>query len=219
MTDYKLDSPAKAKSIYAAVLVIAGICIFGLFIHANAWQRLISFAGLALVAVVVSFSVRDIKSLLEVTGLVRFNRTVIYFSLAGIIFGVLLGLVYNLIKADSLLPVILTRFALLAPLIGIAEEGVFRGYVQGKAAPAGSLASVLIASFGHTLYKYFVISTVEIDLGTYFPSLIGFTFLAGAILGFMRYASGSIYPPALAHALFDILVYGGEGLAPVWIWG
>ena len=218
MTEHQQNPGSRSNAVIAAVLVIGGMCIFGSFIHADRWHRLISFAGLALAAGVVSYSVRDIRSLLVVFGLSRFNRMVIYFSLAGIFFGMLLGLVYNFIKADSLFPITLTRFAILAPLIGITEELVFRGYVQGKAAAAGSLASVLIASAGHTLYKYLVIRTVEIDLGTYFPSLVLFTFLAGLVFGLMRETSRSILPPALAHALFDILVYGGESMAPVWIW-
>jgi len=34
----------------------------------------------------------------------------------------------------------------------------------------------------------------------------------------MREVSGSVIPPVIAHALFDIIVYGGASLAPVWIW-
>jgi membrane protease YdiL (CAAX protease family) len=143
---------------------------------------------------------------------------VIYYSLAGIIFGILLGLLFNFIKEDSLLPLTLTKFALIAPLIGITEELVFRGFVQSKSASSGALASVLIAASGHTLYKYLVIKTVPVDLNTHIPSLVIMTFLVGVVFGMMRVASRSVIPPALAHALFDIIVYGGASLAPVWIW-
>ncbi len=194
------------------------MCIFGMFIHEVTLWRVVSFMGLAITAVVISLSVRDIKSLLTVSGIIPLNKKVVYYSLTGIIFGILLGLLYNFIKADSLLPVTLTKFALIAPLIGITEELVFRGYVQTRSASAGVLASVLVAASGHTLYKYLVIKTVTVDINTYIPSLVILTFLTGMVFGLMREASRSVIPPALAHALFDIIVYGGASLAPVWIW-
>jgi len=218
MTNFKRTFQGKSNALLSAILVIGGMCIFGIFIHADFWWRIISFAGLALAAIVISLSVRDIKSLLSVLGIVPFTRKVIYYCIAGIIFGMLLGLVYNFIKADSMLPATLTRFALIAPLIGITEELVFRGFVQSRSASSGALASVLIAASGHTLYKYLVITTVPVDLNTYIPSLVLLTFLAGVVFGMMREASRSIVPPALAHGLFDIIVYGGASLAPVWIW-
>jgi len=218
MTYFKRTFQRNSNALPSAILVIGGICIFGMFIHADSWLRIISFAGLTLAAVIISRSVQDIKSLLYVLGIVPFTRKVIYYSVAGIILGMLLGLMYNFIKADSLLPMTLTKFALMAPLIGITEELVFRGFVQSRSASSGPLASVIITASGHTLYKYLVIMTVPVDLYTDIPSLVLLTFLAGVVFGIMREASRSVIPPALAHALFDIIVYGGASLAPVWIW-
>jgi membrane protease YdiL (CAAX protease family) len=218
MTYFRKPLKTRSKALLSALLVIGGICIFGIFIHAGSWQRIISFTGLALAAVVISLSVRDLKSLLDVLGIIPFTRKVIYYSIAGIVFGMLLGLIYNFIKADSMLPVSLTRFALIAPLIGITEELVFRGFVQSQSSSTGASASILIAASGHTLYKYLVITTVPVDLNTFIPSLVILTFLAGVVFGMMREGSRSVIPPALAHSLFDIVVYGGLSLAPVWIW-
>ena len=218
MTNFKSTSQGKYNTLLSAILVIGGMCIFGLFIHENSWWRIVSFAGLALVAVVVSLSVRDFKSLLLVFGFGQFTRKVINYSVAGIIFGMFLGLAYNFIKADSLLPVTLTKFALIAPLIGIMEELVFRGFLQSRSLSSGPLASVILAASGHTLYKYLVIRTVSVDLNTNIFFLVILTFLVGVVFGIMREASRSVIPPALAHAIFDIIVYGGASLAPVWIW-
>jgi membrane protease YdiL (CAAX protease family) len=218
MTNFKRTFSGKSHALLSTILVIGGMCIFGIFIHADFWWRIISFAGLALAAMVISLSAGDIKSLPEVLGIVPFTQKLFFYCIAGIIFGMLLGLVYNFIKADSMLPPALTRFALIAPLIGITEELVFRGYVQSRSAPLGVLASVLIAASGHTLYKYFVITTVSVDLDTYIPSLILLTFLTGIVLGMIRETSRSVIPPALAHGIFDIIVYGGATLTPVWIW-
>ncbi len=218
MTYFRMPFQTKSKAFLSALLVIGGICIFGIFIHADSWQRIISFAGLAFAAIVISLSVRDVKSLLDVLGIFPITRKVVYYSFAGIVFGMLLGLVYNFIKADYMLPVSLTRFALIAPLIGITEELVFRGFVQTRFSSTGVLASILLAASGHTLYKYLVITTVPAELNTYIPSLVILTFLAGVVFGIMREGSRSIIPPAIAHGLFDIVVYGGLSLAPVWIW-
>jgi membrane protease YdiL (CAAX protease family) len=218
MTNFKITIQGKYNTLLSAILVIGGMCIFGLFIHENSWWRIVAFVGLAIVAVVVSLSVRDFKSLLLVFGLGQFTRKVINYSVAGIIFGMLLGLAYNFIKADSLLPATLTKFALIAPLIGIMEELVFRGFLQSRSLSSGPLASVILAASGHTFYKYLVISTVSVDLNTNIFPLVILTFLVGVVFGIMREASRSVIPPALAHAIFDIIVYGGASLAPVWIW-
>lgn len=209
-------SPGELPS---AILVTVGVCLFGWFIHEVSWQRIISFAGLALAAVVISLSVQDARSLLRVFGFVPITRKGLTYSMAGITFGMLLGILYNFLKTDALLPATLTGFAFLAPMIGITEELVFRGFVQSRLTDSlGVPASVLMATSGHTLYKFVVIKTVPVDLQTYLPSLIVLTFMAGLVFGLMRIKSGSIIPPALAHALFDIVVYGGAAHAPVWVW-
>ncbi len=219
MTFFNRIIPTKYTALSSAILVIAGMCIFALFIHVDSCLRILSFAGLILAAVIISRSVRDIKSLLAILGIIPFMRKAIYYSMGGIIFGVLLGVLYNFIKADYLLPPGLTNFALIAPLIGITEELVFRGFVQSRSASLGTLTSILLASSGHTLYKYLVIRTVPVDLSTNFTSLIILTFTVGIVFGIMREASKSVIPPALVHGIFDIIVYGGATLVPVWIWG
>jgi membrane protease YdiL (CAAX protease family) len=210
---------AGTREIPSALLVMAGVCVFGWFIHAGSWQRIISFSGLVLAGVVMAGSAHNVKMLLKVFGFVHVNRKLLPCSTAGIIFGMLLGILHNVMKTDALFPAKLTGFAFLAPMIGITEELVFRGFVQSRlAASSGPTASILMSAAGHTLYKYLVIKTVTMDLHSHLPSLVLLTFGAGLVLGFMRDHSGSIIPPALAHAIFDILVYGGAALAPVWVW-
>jgi membrane protease YdiL (CAAX protease family) len=135
------------------------------------------------------------------------------------LFGLLLGILYNFLKTDYLIPASLTGFVLIAPLIGAAEELVFRGFVQTRSAVSmGAAGSILMGASGHTLYKFLVIWTVPAELDTYFPSLLILTFLSGLVFGFMKERSGSILPPVLSHAFFDIIVYGGATLAPIWVW-
>lgn len=169
-------------------------------------------------AIVIGRSVQSISSLLSVFGIIPFSRKVLLFSMAGFVFGSLLAILYNYLSEDRILPAQLSKFAIIAPLIGITEELVFRGYIQARMAPFGSLLSITVASIGHTLYKYLVIRTLPDDLQVNFPILILLTFSVGLAFGILRDRSKSILPAALAHGIFDIIIYGGSEMAPVWVW-
>ena len=219
MKDARKHFHADKRALPSVILVTGGMCIFGSFIHDGSWHRVISFAGLAVSVLAISFSVQRISSLPAAFGLVPLTRIVTWYGLAGMLFGLLLGMLYNSLKTDYLIPASLTGFALIAPLIGAAEELVFRGFVQTRSAiSTGATGSILMAASGHTLYKFLVIWTFPAELDTYFPSLLILTFLSGLVLGFMKQGSGSVLPPVLAHAFFDIIVYGGDTLAPIWVW-
>jgi len=211
--------PLKYRGLTESILVLSGICMFALFIHKDTYIQFVSFAGLVITSVVMIGSVNNFSSLLTVFGIIPFGNKVISYSIAGILFGILLGLVHNFFYDEPLLPSSLTKFALIAPLIGIAEEMVFRGYVQTKTASFGAVFSIVFASFGHTIYKYFVLKTMAADLGIIFSELMLLTFLSGIVFGILRLRSKNVFPAAFAHALFDIVVYGGATVAPVWVWG
>jgi membrane protease YdiL (CAAX protease family) len=179
----------------------------------------LSFAGLIFAAITIAGSVHGLSSLVRVFGIIPFNKRVILYIIPGVLFGALLGLLNNFFFENPLLPSSLTAFAITAPLIGITEELVFRGYVQTKVACMGAWFSIIFASSGHTLYKYLVIKTLPLDLNINFPKLIVFTFAAGMVFGILRHHSRNVIPSALGHALFDIMVYGGAAVAPVWVWG
>lgn len=207
------------RSLLEGFTGILAILVFALFIQSESILRYFSFAGLLLAAYVISRSIRDIASLKGVFGIAPVNRNVLLFTMAGLAFGSLLAFLNNYLREDSLLPPVLTRFALIAPLIGIMEELVFRGYVQTRMAPAGAVPAILIASAGHTIYKYLVIKSLPEGLPVNFTVLILLTFLVGIVFGYFRERSGSIYPAAMAHAIFDIIIYGGSAVAPSWVWG
>lgn len=215
----KRSLPVKQINIWESIFVITGICVFAFFIHKDSFWKIVSFAALVLTGLIISWSVKDLLSLLRVLGIIPVNRKVLPYILAGLLFGSALGLLYNVIREDVLLPSTLTAFALLAPLIGITEELVYRGFVQGNTASMGALFSIVFASLGHTLYKYILLSTHPLELNANFTIFVLLTFSVGIVLGILRHYSRSILPPAVAHGIFDILVYGGAAAAPVWIWG
>jgi membrane protease YdiL (CAAX protease family) len=103
-------------------------------------------------------------------------------------------------------------------MIGITEELLFRGFLQGKLSGINIYAAILLSAFGHTLYKYLVLRSFPVDIGIDFLSLVVFTFIAGLMCGALRALSKSIIPACVTHAVFDILVYGGLSTWPVWVW-
>jgi membrane protease YdiL (CAAX protease family) len=122
------------------------------------------------------------------------------------------------VSGRVIIPATLTNIAIISPVIGIAEELLFRGFILERMRPFGKIISVLSASAGHSLYKYLVLVSLPFDIGINFPFLITITFIVGLILGAFREVTNSIVPPACAHACFDILVYGEYTAAPVWVW-
>ena len=198
-------------------LVVAGIFLFALFIH-NPWPlRIIALGGLLASALIISFTQRQI-SLLSIFGIGKPNLRIYLFIVAGLLIGTALGIFTRLHFELSLLPATLTLFAVIAPLTGAMEELVFRGYIQGKLNSINPIFAVIYAAIAHTGYKLLVIYSLERPLEFDFLFLAQWTFLGGLAFGSLRGFSKSIFPPLIAHAIFDILLYGGLLTAPFWVW-
>jgi len=201
-----------------AILALTGICIFSLFIHSASFLIIIAFLGLTITAVSVNHAVDDLQYLSSVFGITPVLKKVIFYSIIGVVFGSLLGIFYRYESDSSILPAVLTKVAIISPLIGIAEELVFRGFIQGRIHPFGKIISVIFAAAGHSIYKYLVFISLPFSIGIDFPLLITLTFFVGIIFGSFREASNNVIPPSIAHAGFDIVVYGGYMTSPVWVW-
>ena len=205
------------KRIIEGCIILAGILLFSLFIHRDDLLRLLAFIFLCTTVLGVHYASRD-TDLLKTIGLTgRTSRLTIYLFL-GVCIGGLLAMVVRYTFDMPWLPEHLTYVALIAPLIGITEELVFRGYIQGHFRPLGKLASMCIATTGHTLYKYIVIVTLPEPVVFNYRFLILWTFLGGFLFSMLRELSRSIYPSALAHACFDIILYGAFASLPFWTW-
>jgi len=201
-----------------AVVCIPGLMVFSFFIHYPWPLRLISFAVLLPVTFMISRDLASWADLKKVTGAFRYDRNFLLFMLAGIGYGIFLALFYRWYLETGFFPQTLRWFAVTAALIGSMEELVFRGYVQGQLARRTGLFSVVIGSLSHTGYKCCLFLSPALA-----PSVdIGFlaicTLLAGVLLGAIRHFSGSVWPAVVAHALFDILVYGENVNPPWWVW-
>jgi membrane protease YdiL (CAAX protease family) len=194
-----------------------GILVFAAFIHHPFPLLLLAMVGLAGTAAVIGYSTRTMK-LREAFGLESLNRRVLLCMPIGALMGVLMGILTRNRFELTLLPAGFTGIALLAPLVGSAEELVFRGYIQGRLQPLGKVISIVSASAAHTCYKLLVILSLSISLQFDFFFLIFWTFLGGLLFGALRELSGNTIPAVIAHAVFDIVLYGTFATAPVWVW-
>ena len=199
------------------LLSFTGILLFAGFIHHPFPLILPALGGLAATAAVIGFSSRHM-TILEIFGIKRLNRKVFIYALFAIVLGVILGILTRNRFELTLIPAGFTGVAFVAPLVGTAEELLFRGYIQGHLRPLGKIFSIITASTLHTSYKLLVILSLALPLQFDFFFLIFWTFIAGVLVGTMRELSGSTIPPVIAHAVFDIVLYGGLASAPMWVW-
>jgi membrane protease YdiL (CAAX protease family) len=122
------------------------------------------------------------------------------------------------------LPSSLHWFALTAVAIGVTEEVIWRGWMQGALAATGRLTgywATVIAAAAHAAYKtaVFVFPPEGVprqSLGALL-TIAGLTFAFGTGLGLIRLRQGTIAAPIAFHAIFDLLVYGQCANAPWWV--
>jgi len=216
-TTLKIDK-TRLYIIFDILLVLTGISVFAWFIHEKRFIFFIALGGLALASFSISFVIARSSSVPSLFGFDRLNRRILVISLRGVVIAVFLAAIYRKIAGLSLFPGTLTLVAVISPMIGITEELVFRGYIQGRMKTFGILISIFVASAGHTLYKYLVLKSLPVNLGIDFVWLVLSTFILGLILGTFREISGSVIPAMTWHAVFDIVFYGDFTEMPVWVW-
>ena len=198
-------------------MAVLGILIFAAFIHRPFPLLLLAIAGITLTGAAIAYSIRG-QAIAEAFALDHFHRKVLLFCLLAIPIGALLGMLTRNTFDVSLFPVRITFVALVAPMVGAFEELIFRGYIQGHLRPIGRYFSVVYASAVHTSYKLLVILTLSLPLQFDFFFLVCWTFLGGLLFGSLREFSQSTLPAMMAHAVFDVVVYGGLATIPVWVW-
>jgi membrane protease YdiL (CAAX protease family) len=201
-----------------AILFSFGLMVFSFFIHYKFPVRLFSFAALLMVAFIVSRNLRSIPDLKKITGEnISFRITFLY-SISGIAAGIMLAVIYRRHLDIRLLPGSLHLFVIAAALIGCMEELVFRGFLQEYVSSINGPFSVLFSTLSHTGYKccLFLSPVITADINIGFLAL--WTLIAGILFGTIKHISKSILPSLIAHALFDIIVYGEFVSAPWWVW-
>ncbi|MBL7111929.1 MAG: CPBP family intramembrane metalloprotease [Bacteroidales bacterium] len=209
----------KNSVLLETILLVAGIGVFAWFIQEDNYLIAVAFGGLLLASLVISAIIVKSESPAEIFGIDRFNKRILLYCLAGVIIGVLPAFYGRYYYDLPDFPGSLTIIALVSPLIGITEELVFRGFVQGRLRILGVFGSVSIAAAAHTIYKFFILWSVNELVEVNFLALTGLTFFFGIIYGLLRAGSRSVLPALVAHAFFDLLMYGDFTSMPVWVWG
>ena len=194
-----------------------GMALFAVLVHKTGTLFVGALAGLLLAAVVLTtrgFALASHRALFGWAPSRRF-WPIGFFAASAL--GVLLGMWNRHSLGHALLPETLGIFTLVAASIGIAEEIVYRGFVFGRMRHLGAGPAVVAAAASHTLYKVclFLIPPAAVDGSLH--ALAFWTFAGGLLFGILRERLGGLLAPILAHALFDVVVYGDAATAPWWV--
>lgn len=189
--------------------------LFAVLIHK---MKGLAIIALFITATFISLFSGKFRNLYWIIGFTYVKGNLTLFSIVGLLSGLLMSILYNSINNLPLLPLSLTISALIAPLIGITEELIFRGFIQGSITKSTDLSAIIFASFSHSVYKFLIIWSFPVHLNINLYYLTLFTFLAGILLGWLRSRSCSIIPSSLAHGCFDVIVYGNLSTLPIWVW-
>ncbi len=206
------------RGIRNVILVMAGIITFALFIHYSWPLRIIALIALMFSALLMGFSMSE-TPVLYAFGIDKLNMRIVLFCIMALLIGAGMGIITRNRFNLELWPHKLTQVAIFAPLVGVAEELIFRGYIQGILSPISRVFSLVVASLAHTSYKLVVIISLSQPLEFDLVFLSIWTFLGGLVFGILRLFSNSTLPPIAAHGLFDIILYGGLVTVPFWVWG
>ncbi len=188
------------------------LSVFSLTATGVTWWALICLLVFQLHAVSRLGSL-SLKGIAQTIGLVK-SKNMIWWLLAAGVLALAMAIFYRGYTGMSKLPEALMSFSIIAVLIGIVEELVFRGYLMWLSRFGGAWGAIFLCALAHASYKVLLFVPVgDNDLLT----LGFFTFLVGIVLGLMRQKSKSLYPCILFHAVFDLVVYG-DGGTPWWVW-
>jgi len=201
-----------------AAVAGAGMVVFALFAHSLSATFAFSAAGLTLTAAALVRAVVRSRSPLILFGLAAVARKTALYAALGAALGLGLGVWYRWHIGAPPLPEAFKGFALVAALIGSAEEVLYRGYVQGRVGRLGAVGAVACAALLHTAYKSALFALPGEAVTINFTFIVAATFVGGLAFGMLRKLSGNVLAPLAAHAAFDLIVYSELAGAPWWVW-
>ena len=131
-----------------AAVAGAGMIVFALFAHSLSTTFAFSAAGLTLTAAGLVRAVVRSRSPLILFGLAPVARKTALYAALGAALGLGLGVWYRWHIGAPPLPEAFKGFALVAAVIGSAEEVLYRGYVQERVRRLGPVGAVACAASG-----------------------------------------------------------------------
>ena len=206
------------SSFILAMLISLLMVTAALLMFQPDWGMRFSVACIFLACFLSGFGVNRNPTILlgkDIWRLHKDKRYILYLALA-IAFG--LALFDRRMERMPLFPESLQWFVLISMLIGATEEFVFRGVIQGEASRWHSTGAIYLSATAFAAYKALLFFHPDTFNQADPWALFYITLPAGILLGYARKASGSLWPPILAHMLFDLILYGDTIKAPWWVW-
>lgn len=196
-----------------------GMVLFALVSHRGLPWIVLGAIGLLLTAATIGRQLSQVSSPAALLGLGRLSSKALRFSVLGAAIGIGAGLLHRKGLGVSLWPVgVVGSFVWVACLVGMTEELVYRGWMQGTARPLGWPAAVAIAAVAHAAYKTALFAWPIASMTTDLMAIGLWTAVGGIVIGLLREFSGSVVPSMVAHAAFDFVVYRAMTHAPWWVW-
>jgi membrane protease YdiL (CAAX protease family) len=209
---------ALSQPVLEALVASTGMILFATLVRCPLLPSWISAVGLLATALAISCSLHSAPHLAEIFALYPPSRRMAVYLVIGGAGGAALGIFSRLSHDAGALPSGIGQFVFWAASIGASEELLFRGYIQGRLHPLGSVPAVVLAAAAHSAYQLSLFVFLPEGIAVDYLSLGFCTFVVGLAGGALREWSGSVIPPLAGHVLFDIVVYGGRSMAPWWVW-
>jgi membrane protease YdiL (CAAX protease family) len=189
------------------------IGLFTFFIYHPYPFRWIAYAALSFLALLIGRDKNIVTNILGTTGKdLKLYSWIIIALVTSVLFAVILRNDADL----AWIPSSMTWFAPIAALIGVVEELLFRGWLLSQFSGKQKWPGVVFSSLAHAGYKSLLFISPYLLYSVDPGHLFLYTFLAGLFLGLCRVISGSVWPALIAHAVFDIIIYGDQ-LSPWWV--
>jgi membrane protease YdiL (CAAX protease family) len=189
------------------------ILLFSLFIQHPLPLRFISFLCIFIVAYIFS---TEQRFLTMITGGNSSRSVIAIWTVIAVCGSFLLAMESREDASLPLLPVSLSWFTIIAMAIGSMEELLFRGWMFSQFNGGWRWPAVVFTSLAHAAYKALLFTSGYLPYEVNTWDLFLVTFEAGIFLGLTRLFSRSVWPALIAHAIFDLLIYGDQAV-PWWI--
>jgi membrane protease YdiL (CAAX protease family) len=199
-------------------LITTALVSFSYFIHYPAPVLWLGYVSLFIAALLIARHIQFPFQYHKFIGEFLFSKKMMFTCIWGLILGILMACIYRYRLAVNPIPPHIGSFMWIAALIGISEELVFRGFILGHLSRFSVWVSIPVASLSHSLYKCCAFLSPIAGHSVNIPLLFVSTFIGGLFFGWLKEYSRSTIPPAIAHGIFDIIVYAEYVKAPWWVW-
>ena len=206
------------KITFNTLVLIVALWLFSLCIHFDFPLKLIALFALVFAGLWMNSIFRDQPESILSLDLWRFKKQSLKWILIAVILSIVLAIYSRIEDGLPAIPTKIGGFVMVAVLIGFVEEVVFRGFIQGALQNWNKKGAIVMASLSHAGYKALLFVFPIEYLNNSPLELFGYTFLAGLVLGYSRYITGSLWPAIIAHCLFDFWLYMEQFVAPWWVW-